>query len=295
MIRKFFCTGVDQGFNYTVNELVGMWENSKKATEWHGEILNDRILQYKKSDTIFILGSGPSINSISDEDWGKISRHDSIGFNYWLVHDFIPTYYVLQLSSNEILNLLLEKIDNYKKIPIIIRGSDFAKNGINLDDVHLESLKKSDLYYINEYPISSRCSIDIDLLFRYVEALGMFDFAKICDFVPKWRGTLGLLISLSYQMGYKNIVLCGMDMQDADHFWDYPPYETMKEQYNLPDIGKANIKTFTDDKHSPNTVPRYVYALRDWMKEKADVKLFIYDENTVLHSELEIFKFGNND
>src|SRR5205823_1453288 len=48
---------------------------------------------YKKSDTIFLLGSGPSINHISPDRWACIAQHDSIGFNFWVLHPFVPTLY----------------------------------------------------------------------------------------------------------------------------------------------------------------------------------------------------------
>lgn len=40
----------------------------------------------KTSDTVFVLGSGSSVNNISDRKWEAVSRHDSIALNFWLVH-----------------------------------------------------------------------------------------------------------------------------------------------------------------------------------------------------------------
>ena len=34
---------------------------------------------YKTSDTIFLFGSGPSINDISTREWDIIQNHDSMG------------------------------------------------------------------------------------------------------------------------------------------------------------------------------------------------------------------------
>ena len=47
---------------------------------------------YKRSDTLIVLGSGASINDISPERWKAIARHDSVGFNFWPIHPFVPTY-----------------------------------------------------------------------------------------------------------------------------------------------------------------------------------------------------------
>lgn len=276
------------GFEYTVSELVGMYENSKKmASNWHGQILNDDILKYKTSDTIFLLGSGPSINDITAEQWNQIRKHNSIGFNYWFIHEFIPTFYMFQDAHNNMLDILNDK---YKDIPFLIRGSAFAQGKFNLKDHRFNSLKGNPVYFINEYPISSRCSIEIKLLIKYIDALGLIPFGRIADFVPKWRNTLGLLLSLSYQMGYKKIVLCGMDMKDSHHFWDYNSYLNIKKQYSLPDFGTTNIDTFNDVQLSPNTVLEYVSNLREWMHKKNGVEITIINDNTLLFPHLNLYE-----
>jgi len=283
------------GFEYTVRELVGMYESSRIAIQWHGKVIDDDILRYKTSDTVFLLGSGPSINDITPAAWDHIRLHDSVGFNYWFAHDFVPTLYVFQYGSESMLEILKDKYAQYAKTPFLIRGSAFAKGEFNYEDARLNLLKNNPVYYINEYPISSRCSIDIGLLIRYMDALGFMTFGHISEFIPKWRGTLGLLVMLAYQMGYRNIVLCGMDMQDSDHFWDYEPYLGMKQKYLLPDRGSANIEAFTDEARSPNTVPRYVYCLRDWMKEKNGVSSFVMNDRTLLYPEIAVYQCGRCD
>ena len=207
------------GFEYTVTELVNMYEGIQDALEWHGEILSNKILEYKKSDTVFILGSGPSINSISKAEWEHIAQKDSIGFNYWLAHDFIPTMYMFQFTkSDNLLALLRDKHYQYEEIPFIIRGSGLAKGELKNNKEKLNLLKKNPVYYLREYPIHSKCSLDLNLLYKYIDALGYMKYGEITSFIPKWRSTLGLLLMLAYQMGYKKIVLCGMDMYKKDHY-----------------------------------------------------------------------------
>jgi len=56
------------------------------------------LRKYKRSDVLFILGTGPSINQISAQRWQAISRHDTLGLNFWLYHPFVPTFYVVESS-----------------------------------------------------------------------------------------------------------------------------------------------------------------------------------------------------
>src|SRR5271157_4008789 len=55
----------------------------------------------RTSDTVFVLGSGWSINEVPAERWDVMGRHDTIGFNFWPVHPFVPRIFVFEnLVSN---------------------------------------------------------------------------------------------------------------------------------------------------------------------------------------------------
>ena len=44
------------------------------------------IRERKRSDTVYVFGSGASLNDVTAEEWSAIARHDTIGFN-WFVHE----------------------------------------------------------------------------------------------------------------------------------------------------------------------------------------------------------------
>src|ERR1035441_1165666 len=52
------------------------------------------LSRIKTSDTVFVLGSGWSINEIGDERWKVIGRHDSIAMNFWPAHALVPRIYM---------------------------------------------------------------------------------------------------------------------------------------------------------------------------------------------------------
>lgn len=285
--------GLDKnGFENTVIELVDLYSANQKLVNWHGKILNNEILHKKTSDKLFILGSGPSINDISEKDWELIGEHDSIGFNYWFAHDFVPTYYLFQVPYFEdmresMLNLLNYKIKCYKDVPFIIRGSGVAKGSFDINDKRLNKIINNQVYYINEYPLSSECTIEPNKLISYMDALGFMTFGEISKFIPKWRSTVGLLISFAYQLGYKNIVLCGIDMKGNDHFWDYDPYIKIKERYKLPDVDRSKIKSFAYKSNIENTMPEYIIALNKWMKTNGKSEIQLITDNNILNPHIK--------
>ncbi|MCE7995985.1 MAG: hypothetical protein HEP71_28655 [Roseivirga sp.] len=290
----------DKVFNFTITEMVNMYKNNQKTIEkWTGEIISDEILKHKKSDTIFILGSGPSINRITDEQWKHIGQHDSFGFNYWFLHDFIPTFYMFQMPEDEetqnmTLNILEGRQPRMKDVPFILRGSAIANGKLDVTDKRFGVLKDSEVYFLNEYPLHMMVETDINLVLEYLDLLDLLPHGNLTKFIPKLRSSMALLIVLAYQMGYENIVLCGMDMQGGfDHFWDDPKFEEVYNKYQLgvkEENEPVGFELFTETKFSKNTVPEYVYHLKDWMKKKSNVEVSVVNDGTILYPKLPVYK-----
>ena len=57
--------------------------------------------RFKRSDTLVVLGSGSSINRLDERALSFIRSNDSLGFNFWLLHDLVPTYYMVEVSPNQ--------------------------------------------------------------------------------------------------------------------------------------------------------------------------------------------------
>jgi hypothetical protein len=283
-----------------VNMTNGGADAALRHSRWHGRILDDSIKAHKTGDTLFILGSGPSINRLTEAQWRHIARHDSVGFNWWMLHEFVPTFYVLQYTASPALSALMRhRSAAYRKVPMMVRGDFVAQGLIRLDeDPRGEFLRDHDLYFMREYPISSRCSIPIESLLRHAELLGMLSHNQIGPFVPKWGCTLGLLISWGYQMGYRKLVLCGMDMTSNEHFWHEPTVQHLYRELNPPPCEPARrkgksygIMAFSDSSISTNTIPRYVTTLARWMGERAQVEIRIQSTDTILHPDLALHNF----
>ena len=296
---KFYNRPKDKVFNFTITEMVNMYHNNLKTVEkWGGQILSDKLFEYKKSDTLFILGSGPSINRITEEQWQHIRQHDSFGFNYWMLHDFVPTYYMFQMPEDQetqemTLNILSGRHGRLKDVPFILRGSAIANDKIDVNDPRFKVLKEKEVFFLNEYPLHMMVQTDINLILEYLDLLELMPHGKLTKFIPKLRSSMALLIVLAYQLGYKNIVLCGMDMQGGfDHFWDHENFKEVYEEYKLG-IKQENepigFELFTQAKFSKNTVPSYVYHLQKWMKAKSGVEISVINDGTILYPKIPLY------
>jgi len=292
-VREKVSGGKDT-FRYTINELNGIYRaNTESVSKGMGEFLTDDFRSRKTSDTIFIMGSGPSINDLTDEQIEEIRRNDSIGFNFWLAHDLVPTFYCFQhtkYGNGVLYKLFQRKARDYQDVPIIIRGSMLTKDPKYCEKMQMAYLGGSEVYFLNEYPIDSKFTGRIDNLIRYLENLGFLEFGKVSRFTPKLRGTLGLLICFSYQMGYKNIVLCGIDMNDSSHFYDSDDYSEIRKDFALPAPGVSNISTMQDRDYSKNTVSDYVSGLSRFMVERGRSSLFISSTQSALSGVIPAWK-----
>ena len=75
---------------------------SVRALPWLSEqwsrsryvVLDEAALRKtRRSDTVFLFGSGYSLNDLSAEEWEHIAAHDTIGFNYSSRQHWVRTDY----------------------------------------------------------------------------------------------------------------------------------------------------------------------------------------------------------
>lgn len=275
-------------FSFTVDHLVNTEKNIQKLVQIKGKKLSDEIMHFKTSDTIFILGSGPSINDIREEQWQYISRHDTVGFNYWFAHNFVPTFYIMQGGKTKrFQKILLDKKNDYKGVPFIIRGSWLTRDTVDVS--FLDLIESDKLYYINEYAIHSECNIEPNKLINYFAALNLLSENKVHANIPKLYATVPMIMNLCYMMGYRKIVLCGIDMKDPSHFWDDPAYSVVREKYDLVVSSNSNIMMLNDKKIKKYTVPDAIYAQSDYYKKKNGTQVYIANKNTVLYPRLQVY------
>lgn len=177
----------------------------------------------KKSDTIFILGTGRSIDEITNKQWNFIKKHDSLALNLFPFCDFIPNIYMFEhirdkKARNNWLSII-KKYYNHK--PYLILTSNYSLNLIETNSEYLEMKKILNKKLFNKlrfYPI----------YFARHYSIHTFYFSRfLSKLLPKSyllhvRGSISVAIDFAVKMKYKNIVLCGIDLDNRGHFYDPP-------------------------------------------------------------------------
>jgi hypothetical protein len=181
-----------------------------------------KLKKIKSSDTIFILGTGQSINNFTKVEWDEISKANSIGINDFCLKDFAPTFYSFELERQNLEDHLTRwernasyiiKNEIFEQSIFLLRPYEPTTKILKEFVNYLDSRNLFMWHRIDELPGTSVESI-AEFQNRYVEnGLSTSNY-----YFPSRGSSLSWILYLVYKLGYKNIILCGIDLH-GDHFW----------------------------------------------------------------------------
>jgi hypothetical protein len=188
------------------------------------------VERLKKTDKLFILATGSSINQISQIDFQRISDYDSLGLNYFVFHEFIPTTYLIEThdTSKGYFEYVASNSLKFDRASILYKGYnspmkivEFVKNIKFLRKANIGQFYLMKDAYCSDYKVDSKVSGICSIIKKTKD-----------DFFYNDIASLIYVINLGYLCGYKDIVLCGFDMSD-DYFYCHKKYEDTISKYSL--------------------------------------------------------------
>jgi len=179
----------------------------------------------KTSDTAFVLGSGPSINEISGDRWAVIGKHDTIAMNFWLVHPFVPRIYLFEngprqgweLLFDAMRGLLQQRAADYRDTVKIV--SEYEPLQSQQMIFEIPEAFRPHLYVGYSANIAARNKSELVAGLRYLRRTGIFDEGSHLPWHFKCAGSVVAAMSLAVRMGFRRIVLCGIDLGRAEYFY----------------------------------------------------------------------------
>ncbi len=261
----------------------------------------DNMLRYKTCDTLFVLASGPSINDITPEQWDTIAACDSIGFNYFFLHSHVPTYYNIEFRPSSV-ELLMEcyraTAPEFKKIPVMT-------NMYNLMDLPAGAVNQLGQQFKNLYVTvpkmfkgASKQNLEEILLYQYLYR----NYAED-NLVVHYRASLMMAITFGVLLGYKNVVLAGVDMDSNDYFfYDEKKYCSSVAE-KVRKRKKQKIERYLKQKAAPVTMHKTldpdifkelpldqaVLVLNESVLEPLGINLFLLSQKSVLYPALKLY------
>lgn len=186
---------------------------------------------YKKSDICVLLGSGPSICDISKKEWEVLGKVDTCALNNWVYHPtFVPNFYFIETKwyGYDILQRRLqEKFEAYKNVTFFFqKGKGIREPGTKLVRP-LKNVAKGFPTRI-EFNVVSRDRKRTHEVYTSDYRINLSKFTKSYDI------SITYIFEFLYRMGYKKIILYGVDLLNSLYFWTGgdPKYGEVHHQWN---------------------------------------------------------------
>ena len=202
----------------------------------------EKFVQYKKSDTLVIWGSGSSIKNLTQNDFNYLNQFDSIGTTmfsktkiqttYYIIGEVIFNYYRAKIKNQKINNTALAKLyddsdespnkyislfKDYPNTCLIIWDDNYTLNKEHMDELNK---LKNDYFLVKQYghePDITNSNLKMD------DSTGpknkfvrkeLYDNKLLLDkniWLHQWKGINGP-IYFAKCMDYKKIIFVGVDL-----------------------------------------------------------------------------------
>ena len=250
------------------------------------------LRQYKTSDTVFLLGSGSSINQISDRQWSVIKQHDTIGFNFWPVHSFVPRIFVFEsvaevrqkILFSKFLSLLNSRAKAYAHVPKIV--TEAKKLELRQIATELTPEFKKNLYVAYTVSIVARKESELEQGLKFLAGKDYFAPDYKAGRLFKYGGSVIAMISLALKMNYRRIVLCGIDLGDAHYFYQDAARHPSTADWEF--IPKTDVHLTA--RKLPWMIPaqEVIYTFKRVILDPKGVEIFVLNRNSTLFPRVPV-------
>ena len=246
----------------------------------------------KKSDKLFIFGSGTSINEINENEWKFIKDYDTCGFNgTFHLNKVNIDFHILRAGSED------PKIEDKNKLGDEIKYARYLVEKVSNNKFYKNTTFLFSYGLSQHFPnllIGYKLWGDKNSIFQFnTNKISFYPSKNIYYGLHHRIGTLIDAISFGYYMGYKEIILVGVDLYDNGYFW--------AEKNKTIKFSREHGKEINSDKtirglnvlEKHNTVNNGIINFLDKWKlyfEKKKVKVFILNPKSLLNKTLPVYK-----
>ncbi len=246
----------------------------------------------RTSDTLFILGSAASINDIAEERWEVIGRCDSVGMNFWLAHPFVPTFFQFEdLSFAEqpemheafvqVAGRRAEAYANTLKIAMEVNSTGSRATIFELSDV-----MKRNMYVGFSMPVVARTEGELRKGVNFMRSIGAFSRDQRTRWLFKYGGSVIAMLTLGVRMGYRRIVLCGVDLNRQEYF--YQDRERYPECADWEFVPRSETHLTTRRLEWLVPAQTAVWIFKEMVLDPEGIELFVESAASTLHPKVPL-------
>lgn len=219
--RRIREQGVDAYVRWNVLKAWLAWKRADGVRAYR-VISEEAARARRRSDTVFVFGSGRSLNELGPAEWAHFAAHDVLGFSGFVYQDWVRTDFHLvrgwDYGEREADRRWLRSARVYAEH--ITRHGRFTDAVFVLQDEYRAVFARTLLGY-GLLPAGATV-----LPYRPARGAGMWPSARLAEGLSHGTGTLCDAVNLAYVLGWRTIVLVGVDLYDSRYFW-VPPDSTV--------------------------------------------------------------------
>jgi len=231
----------------------------------------------RKSERVFIFGSGWSLNEITPAGWAHIATHDTFGFSMFVYQQWVRTDYHLLREM-----YVTQELEKDFWLPYSQEFAHFFDTNPHFDQTILLAQSGWRAITVNRmFALGLLKKPRRVLRFKVVE--GYADTEpnfSLAQGIVHGAGSLIDAINLAVVGGWRDLVLTGVDLYDGRYFWE--------DQF-------ANVETFgRDSSQKHNTVQLGIIDnIAHWRDVLAarGVRLWVYNPKSLLTAVLPVYEW----
>lgn len=242
-----------------------------------------KLSKERAADIAVILGSGSSINRVTDAEWDRLRKCDTWALNNWVYHPFfVPDFYMIEVKryDYEIMqDRLREKQESYQNVRFIFPHRKFVRlgNGHMVPLQHVVPWNARTFYYLAKPRDCKR---------RHPVKTAQYDLEKHC-LTKSYSASITVLLELLYRLDYSVIVLYGIDLFNSYYFWSDgdPKYGKVHHLTN-----KAHENKDPNEPHGTIVVKDFITDFsRMWMWNQGKA-MYVGHRDTELYPEVPLLE-----
>lgn len=174
------------------------------------------LARRRRSDTVFVFGSGWSLNEIPPDEWARIEQHDTFGFNWFVRQRYVRCDFQLirGIPDSDLRGSWRPQVEEYFRL---LAESPFFSDAALLIQTGFRATNGNRAigyrFVVRERAI---------LLWRSLVPLHCATHEPSRSFkagLTHGHSALQETVNAAYLLGWKNIVLVGVDLYDRRYFW----------------------------------------------------------------------------
>lgn len=252
-----------------------------------------------RARTCYILGSGGSVSELSESHYRAISEGFSIGINSWVSHPFEANAYSFEADGyangpraeidamTEDLKIKFRLNPNLNLFLLRPKRADLSHRMVDVP----EPLRRSSLMYGRQNLLTThKNNLDLDLHDAISYATRTFGRIRV---VIDNGASVVRLVFLCYLLGFRRIVLVGVDLNSSPYFWnqtsEFGGIGRLREHY--PRLQGGPHAT-TQAVGRPFSTTDFLISMASQLR-RSGVQIFAASPSSALASHLGIYQWSS--